>query len=326
MILETVQQIQALKYFNYIAQKNEYQKKNIKITVTGHSKGGNKAQYVTINSKYRDLIKYCFSYDGQGFSKEATEVFKNRLSEYDKSVKKLYGFNGENDFVNSLGVYIIPEENRFYFKTVIPLAIPVNIDRDGSVLEFLKNIKKISDIMKFHLPDSCLTEEGTFSEQVEQGNLSLFVENFFNEALKLEPAERDVIFRSMMSFVQGDDETVNGKVVASLHDKIAALSSLPAMADFAGKAFLDTTREKKGIMAELLAACALAGICPKLYEDDLQRIKLRNIKLAMSEVMESVKKFGDLTTEKYKEFENVLSGYTNWLYNNFFGSENTAKK
>ena len=48
------------------------------IIVTGHSKGGNKAQYVTINSKYNDLIDKCFSFDGQGMSPEAIEAFINR--------------------------------------------------------------------------------------------------------------------------------------------------------------------------------------------------------------------------------------------------------
>ena len=40
------------------------------ITVTGHSKGGNKAQYVTIVT---DRIGRCVSFDGQGFSKEFLE-------------------------------------------------------------------------------------------------------------------------------------------------------------------------------------------------------------------------------------------------------------
>lgn len=34
------------------------------ITVTGHSKGGNKAQYVTVLS---DKVDRCISMDGQGF-------------------------------------------------------------------------------------------------------------------------------------------------------------------------------------------------------------------------------------------------------------------
>ena len=40
------------------------------ITVTGHFKGGNKAQYVTIVT---DRIGRCVSFDGQGFSKEFLE-------------------------------------------------------------------------------------------------------------------------------------------------------------------------------------------------------------------------------------------------------------
>lgn len=315
--IETIQQVQGMKYFDYIVEKNEYHKKNLEITVTGHSKGGNKAQYITINSKYRDLIKYCFSFDGQGFSPEAVKIFKYRFDDYDESVKKIYGFNGENDFVNPFGMYVIPKEKRFYFNIVIPSEIPLNMDSRGDVLKFLKNIKNAWQIMKLHLPDSCLTEDGDFSEQVEQGSLSLFVENLSEEALRLEPLERDAIFRSIMSFVQGDDETVSGEIVASFSDKFAALMSLSTLADFAGKALLDTTREKKGIVAELLAARALAGICPKLFEDDLERIKSRNTKVTISDVLEFLKKLGGLTTGSYKDYEKNMTGYSNWLNINF---------
>ena len=83
--------------------------------MTGHSKGGNKAQYITINSKYRDLIKYCFSFDGQGFSPEAVKIFKYRFDDYDESVKKIYGFNGENDFVNPFWYVCNSKRKAFLF-------------------------------------------------------------------------------------------------------------------------------------------------------------------------------------------------------------------
>ena len=58
-----------------------------------------------------------------------------------------------------------------------------------------------------------------------------------------------------MSFVQGDDETVSGEIVASFSDKFAALMSLSTLADFAGKALLDTTREKKGMEVKFQLPC-----------------------------------------------------------------------
>ena len=49
LVNETQQQKQAMEYFDYIVEKTTIIK-NIEITITGHSKGGNKAQYTTTNS------------------------------------------------------------------------------------------------------------------------------------------------------------------------------------------------------------------------------------------------------------------------------------
>ena len=43
---------------------------SVRLVVTGHSKGGNLSQFVTFNSKYRDYVNCCISFDGQGFSPE----------------------------------------------------------------------------------------------------------------------------------------------------------------------------------------------------------------------------------------------------------------
>lgn len=66
------------------------------ITVTGHSKGGNKAKFITIMD---DRVNSCFSFDGQGFSDEfirkySAEILRNR--------DKILNINAECDFVNIL--------------------------------------------------------------------------------------------------------------------------------------------------------------------------------------------------------------------------------
>ncbi len=67
------------------------------IVVTGHSKGGNLAQYVTV--KNQDKISACVSFDGQGFSDEF-------IKENDDAVKlaspKICSISAYNDFVNIL--------------------------------------------------------------------------------------------------------------------------------------------------------------------------------------------------------------------------------
>lgn len=113
---ETLQQQKASQFFDQAAEENGWSKED-KIIVCGHSKGGNKAQFVTLDAKNRDLIQRCYSLDGQGFSPEAIRYYQSLLGEdYEKALKKMYGINGENDPVNKLGITIIPEKNISYIE------------------------------------------------------------------------------------------------------------------------------------------------------------------------------------------------------------------
>lgn len=66
------------------------------ITVTGHSKGGNKAKYLVIMD---DRIDNCFSFDGQGFSDEFIHEYS---AEIRRNEGKNLNINAESDFVNIL--------------------------------------------------------------------------------------------------------------------------------------------------------------------------------------------------------------------------------
>ena len=70
-VSETEQQLRAAKYVEDLP--SEW---GDAMTVTGHSKGGNKAQFVTIAT---NRIAKCVSYDGQGFSKEFLEDPKYKI-------------------------------------------------------------------------------------------------------------------------------------------------------------------------------------------------------------------------------------------------------
>lgn len=90
-----------------------------RIIVTGHSKGGNEAQYVTLNSKYGYLIDNCYSIDGQGFSQAAIDHIIELYGEdyYLQQLEKMYSINGENDYVHDLGIPVIPEDHTYFVKT-----------------------------------------------------------------------------------------------------------------------------------------------------------------------------------------------------------------
>lgn len=66
------------------------------ITVTGHSKGGNKAKYITVMD---DSVDRCISCDGQGFSDDFMNVYADRIS---RNQDKITNHNVDDDFVNLL--------------------------------------------------------------------------------------------------------------------------------------------------------------------------------------------------------------------------------
>ena len=68
------------------------------ITVTGHSKGGNKAKYITILD---DSVTRCLSYDGQGFSDEFFEKYKEKI------IARQYAISNHNSYLREL-----PEEKK----------------------------------------------------------------------------------------------------------------------------------------------------------------------------------------------------------------------
>lgn len=67
------------------------------ITATGHSKGANLAQYVTVVCA--DQIDRCVAYDGQGMGDNARKAHKEEIK---IASEKITAINGYNDFVNIL--------------------------------------------------------------------------------------------------------------------------------------------------------------------------------------------------------------------------------
>lgn len=125
----TQMQEAAAAYYDYIAENYllDAHAQGKEIIVTGHSKGGNEAQYVMLASKYEYLIDHCYSLDGQGFSPKAIQNFISRYGEeyYREKLSDMYSICGDNDFVHGLGEVIIPPENTYYVHTQFtgPLAL-----------------------------------------------------------------------------------------------------------------------------------------------------------------------------------------------------------
>lgn len=191
----TTQQVDALNWFNKIAAQNSWNT-HTDITVSGHSKGGNKAQFVAVNS---DLVDNCFSFDGQGFSPEAVSSFKNQFgSNFEKRKLNIFSFAADNDYVNILGERIMPKENIYYIKSR----------------------------MGFHPLEAILDTNGKFNPLAEQGELSRYIESVSKELMNMEPHVRQYAALGVMNIFQkylGGDPPLNNDYV-SIEKTVAGLA------------------------------------------------------------------------------------------------------
>ena len=120
---DTLEQIDALSYINSLGANN--------ITVTGHSKGGNKAQYVTILSS--KIIK-CVSINGQGFSNKFINKYQEEIQ---KNKSKIICINSKYDYVNCLFNSIAGESH--YIQTELQInplyyhQVNILLDKNGKL-------------------------------------------------------------------------------------------------------------------------------------------------------------------------------------------------
>ena len=146
---DTMEQIDALKYINNLEFNN--------ITVTGHSKGGNKAQYVAVLSS--KIIK-CISINGQGFSNEFIKKYKDQINQ---NKSKIISISSKYDYVNCLFNSIAEEcqyiETEFQINPAYYHKANILLDENGDLRQktnegiFSKIINYYSIALISDLPD-----------------------------------------------------------------------------------------------------------------------------------------------------------------------------
>ena len=109
-VADTKRQVKALQYFDKMYKL--YADSVEKIYITGHSKGGNKAQYIGVLRGQDPKIKHIYSFDGQGFSDLFFDKYKDLIQ---KNKKKITSISNENDFVNILMKLAVG--NKIYIKS-----------------------------------------------------------------------------------------------------------------------------------------------------------------------------------------------------------------
>ncbi len=106
------------------------------IVVTGHSKGGNLAMYVTVMEP--DMAQKCVSFDGQGFSDEFLEKYAGMI---DRASSKIKSVSAYNDFVNILltgiagtCVYVANESSAAAAHSSVTLLSSNSFDDEGNFI------------------------------------------------------------------------------------------------------------------------------------------------------------------------------------------------
>jgi hypothetical protein len=91
---DTPCQQNALEWYQKIYQEQHLD--GYEVTVTGHSKGGNKSKYITIMD---GTVDHCVSFDGQGFSDKFMDAYADKIA---ARQGKIENHNIDHDYVNFL--------------------------------------------------------------------------------------------------------------------------------------------------------------------------------------------------------------------------------
>ncbi|WP_347713862.1 Mbeg1-like protein [uncultured Parvimonas sp.] len=155
-ISDTKQQRMALSYFDEIVEKFKDVKK---VYVSGHSKGGNKSQYIGVLRGNMSKLERVYSFDGQGFN----SIF---LKKYNKEIEnnrhKIFNICNEYDYVNIL---LFSIANKIFIKSTTNIGndddrqsklkhrfggfhSPYSMFKNENVILILNEVTEQSDIMK----------------------------------------------------------------------------------------------------------------------------------------------------------------------------------
>ena len=169
------------------------------ITVSGHSKGGNKAQYVTIMD---NSVDRCLSFDGQGFSDE---------------------------FIESYGDQIIHNQDKIQNHVVDYDIVNLLLNHVGETIYY--EGQGIGNLLENHCPDSFFEfhEDGSYSLHTtdrpeEMAALDQFLNSYLRSLPENEKKELLGILGEVAQFSGGGTEAVLSILLAGDNeDKVAKL-------------------------------------------------------------------------------------------------------
>lgn len=209
------------------------------MTVSGHSKGGNLAQYVTVTmakTEY-DRIANCVSIDGQGFSEEFMAKYADEIADKRNNITSI---SAENDVVNSL-LYSV-SGNRIYIKT-----------------------EEQPGIFDYHKPAILLDSNGNLREKTSQSEIAVFFNEYTTSLISNmpEPMRSAMLDNAMLIVVS----CFSGQF--TMEDIFRTAGVIVGALDYVDNFIFHEIGQRYGIAAELLATYVAALCMPCVYLDDL---------------------------------------------------------
>lgn len=218
----TLQQQDAADYFDEMVRREGITDQDT-VIVTGHSKGGNKAQYVTLASENADLVDSCIALDGQGFSPEAVDMWEKYPEVYEARREKIVLVAGENDYVHVLGERVAKEENTYYVSYGPQDNLGIK-DRVESYHAHQYLFQNTWDEEK-----QCYVFSSRLQEPSGQSEFSRQVQDINDYLMSLPPEERLSASATVMSVMSG--ESLDG-YTPGMTDIISMLNTLYELLDY----------------------------------------------------------------------------------------------
>ena len=282
-LVETQQQKLAKDYINNLPE--EY---GNDLTVSGHSKGGNKAQYVTITT---DRVKKCTSFDGQGFSED---FLKKYADEIEKKRHIITSISAENDVVNAL---------------LYPIA--------GTQI-FIETPKQDNTLF-YHKPNILIDKNGNFGKKTNPSEVSVLINEFSSYLISnMEEPERSYAINNLISVVVyfiHDEKEDNFALKTAL--------SLSITAGHIDDFFFHSIEKVLGTTAKDTSVYLLSLVYPTLFIDDL----IHSINKRREEIATKLMIFSQLIQRELEDLGEKAVRFSNFFVtavNNFVGNMSVA--
>lgn len=166
---DSTEQDNALTFFNECLDKAKEFGVVGEVNVSGHSKGGNLAQYVTIVS---GMVDNCLSYDGQGFSDAFMQKYVDEIAQ---NGSKITSISANYDYIHCVLNPIYNAQHYF-----------VDVDMIPDELSF-------RSIAWFHMPILVLDENGNIKPFVEESEFSAMLHVISNSIVDIGDNDLDNI-------------------------------------------------------------------------------------------------------------------------------------